>query len=292
MRSYGPGMIPDTQLRDPTAVLARLLDDELAFSPSFQGRYSNHGAMALIALHQMGASPERLGAELQRHGREESEPREDTELLAERIDEVARDGIEATVRVRAPALVTGPGSQLFHPLIRLAYALGVGHGGQVAAALLDWEHRFQPGPGDSSEASAALPDDLADVDPVDALSRFALAAHATAEEFVTLHLVTGARALRMVSRWVDEATAQQLAIHAARSMDAAYASVGAPPLLAADKLDSLRRGALPNRDQIAERAIASTDPHVIKLADVALSEEERTGDMLYRHLAARWLAVA
>ena len=44
---------------------------------------------------------------------------------------------------------------------------------------------------------------------------------------------------------------------------------------------------LPTREQIAERAISDRDPHVIKLANVALVEETRTGDPLYRYSAAR-----
>ena len=40
--------------------LGRLLDDELAFSPSFRRYYSNHLAMALVALDQLGAPAEVL----------------------------------------------------------------------------------------------------------------------------------------------------------------------------------------------------------------------------------------
>jgi hypothetical protein len=276
-------LITSTSVPPSTTVLQRLLDEELAFSPSFRGRYSNHGAMALVALHQMGASPERLEAEFAQRAREESEPRDDVDELGVRLAEIERDGIAPTVATRVPQLASGPGSQLFHPLIRLAYALGVGHAGQVAAALLDWERRFQQGP-------TASPDTVAlDTVALDVVSNLALAAHATADDFVTLHFVTGARALRVVSGWVDDATAQQLAARAAAYMTEAYARLGAPPLADAERLDALRRVPLPDRATIAERAIESTDAHVIKLADVALAEEERTGDPLYRYLAARWL---
>lgn len=281
-KSHTSSSIPQTR-----AVLHRLLDDELAFSPSFHGHYSNHGAMSLVALHQLGATPERLEAELDQHAREESEPRDDTDQLAARLDEIGRNGIAATVRARVPELANGPGSQLFHPIIRLAYALGVGHAGQVAAGLLDWERRFQ-----SSPVVDDLADHRADGDPLDALSSFALAAHATAEEFITLHFVTGARAVRVVSDWVDDATARRLVAHAAPYMVATYDRVGAPTFLDTEGLEALRRGPLPDRATIIEDAIASTDPHVIKLADVALTEEDRTGDPLYRYLAARWLEVA
>jgi hypothetical protein len=57
--------------------------------------------------------------------------------------------------------------------------------------------------------------------------------------------------------------------------------------LGAAQLDGLRRFPLPLRALIAERAIADRDPHVIKLANVALAEEERTSDAIYRYAAAR-----
>ena len=81
-----------------------------------------------------------------------------------RLAEVARDGIAATVQARVPALVTCPASQLFHPVIRLGYALDVGHEGQVAAALLDWERRRHvlPTP-DTAPGSRRLPDVAADL---------------------------------------------------------------------------------------------------------------------------------
>jgi hypothetical protein len=302
-----------------SATLAHLLDEELAFSPSFQRHYSSHLAMALVALAQMGASPEVLQRTFAASA---LEPRDDVDELEERRREVARDGIAAVVRARVPALVAAPGSQLFHPMIRLAYALDVGHEGQAAAALLDWERRFQalplpePVPGgrrlpdvaahlaaqptgtwahtfdldgiarrpELVEALAGLALDAATLDDV---SAFAIAAHTVADDFITLHLVTGARALRTVCAWVDDDTARHLAAHAARVMAVAYAAVGAPPLPIPADLEALRRVDLPTRSAIAERAIRDHDPHVIKLANVALVEEERTGDALYRYSAAR-----
>lgn len=315
-------MATDTAPRTGSATLARLLDEELAFSPSFQRLYSTHLAMALVALDQMGASAEVLQATFDATVRAELEPRDDVDVLEKRRQEVATEGIAATVRARLPALAAGPHSQLFHPMIRLAYALDVGHEGQVAAALLDWERRRQvlpvPGP---TPGVRRLPDvaaDLAghppgtwahtfDLDTIarrpemqdalagvaldeatlDDVSAFAIEAHTVADEFVTLHMVTGARALRAVSAWVDDDTAHRLVAHAVPAMAVAYAAVGAPPLLGPAALDAVRRSVLPSREAIAERAIRDHDPHVVKLTNVALVEEERTGDPLYRHSAAR-----
>ena len=56
-------------------------------------------------------------------------------------------------------------------------------------------------------------------------------------------------------------------------MTVGYAAVGAPPLLDSAELGVLRQVPLPPPDAIAERAAADSDPHVIKLANVALVEE-------------------
>ncbi|WP_116999532.1 questin oxidase family protein [Desertimonas flava] len=304
------------------SVLARLLDDELAFSPSYRGYFSNHLAMELAALQRLGAPDGVLRSVFDAHARNGPEARTDGEVLAERLREVASDGIAATVRDRAPALVDAPGTALFHPIIRLAYGLDVAHEGQVAAALLDWETRRHALPvpepsaggrrlGDIAAVLSARPagtwhetfdldgtarrpelrESLRDVafdrGTLDDVSSFAIAAHIAADHFITLHLVTGARAIRTVSEWVDDATAARLAAHALPVMAVAYAAAGAPRLPGRAELDALRRTSLPSREQIAERAIADLDAHVVKLADVALAEEERTGDPLYRVAAGR-----
>jgi len=306
----------------PNPSMRELLDAELAFSPSFMGRFSNHLAMVLVALHQLGASSAVLRSVFDAHAAASSELRDDWDVLEMRLHEVARDGIAATVRARVPELVTHPASQLFHPVIRLGYALDVGHEGQVAAALLDWERRGHvlatpdtaPGPRRLAEVAADLtrrsseswthtfdldsiarhPDLRAaltgvalDEHTLDDVSSFAIAAHTAADDFITLHLVTGARAIRTVSEWVDIGTARRLAAHTVPAMVVAYAAAGTPPLLSPDAVDAVRRSPLPTREQIAERAINNRDPHVIKLANVALAEETRTGDLLYRYNAAR-----
>lgn len=316
-------MTPNATLSTaPATALARLLDAELAFSPSFLRRYSNHLAMALAALYRLGAPESVLQATFDAHAARESEPRTDVDVLAERRREVARDGIAATVAARAPAVTGAPGSQLFHPVIRLSYGLDVGHEGQVAAALLDWETRYHalplpaPTPGtrrlaDVAAALAELPagtwphtfdlDGIArrpelraaldgvalDEATLDDVSAFAIAAHTTADDFVTLHLVTGARAVRVLGDWLDADAMQHLVASTVPAMAVGYAAVGAPPLLGPAELDDLRRSSLPSRQEIAERAVHDHDPHVVKLADVALVEEERTGDPLYRRAAAR-----
>jgi hypothetical protein len=311
-----------TTTRAASATLHRLLDEELAFSPSIQGIFSSHLPMALVALEQMGAGPDRLQAVFDAHARHpEVELRTDRDVLDVRLAEVARDGIAPTVRRRVPEVLDAPGTALFHPAIRLAYALEVGHGGQVAAALLDWEQRRVAAPPLPSRGDRRLTDVAAslashptgtwsrsfDLDGIarraeilqalagvalddhtlDDVSAFALAAHATADDFITLHLVTGARAVRTIAGYLDDANALALAAHSLPIMAIAYVAVGAPPLLSAAELDERRAAPLPSVERIEERAVAARDPHVIKLANVALAELERTGDPLYQHLASR-----
>jgi hypothetical protein len=310
-----------TRTGDAAATLHRLLDDDLQFSPSYRGSFSNHLAMALVGLAQLGAPADVLAATLAAHARHDPEYRDDRDVLERRIDEVRRDGIAATLHRRLPELVDAPATALFHPMIRLAYALDVGHEGQVAAALLDWERRRDvlpvavvPGgrrrlpdvaavlasapPGTwprtfdlhgiarRAVTRAALRGVAVDEHTIDDVSSFALAAHLAADDFVTLHLVTGARAARAVAAWLEPDEARRLATAMTAAMAVGYAAVGAPPLLGPAELTALRQLALPAPAEIASQAIADDDPHVIKLANVALVEGQRTGDRLYRFVAA------
>ena len=117
----------------PTSTLEQLLDDELRFASSFRRIYSNHLAMELVALDQLGAAPDVLRHVFDAHAAGESEPRVDRDELAVVRHEVRRAGIATAVRTRVPTLVHGPSTALFHPLIRLAYGLDVDHEGRVAA---------------------------------------------------------------------------------------------------------------------------------------------------------------
>lgn len=312
------------------ATLTEVLDAELRFSPSIHGVYSNHLAMELVALHQLHAEPDVLQHVFDDHGRHGSEPRDDVADLEAVRRQVVGGGIVDTVRSWIPRLAHAPSTALFHPAIRLAYALDVGHGGQVAAALLDWQRRLQPLPradelktrrNDRGGPSRRLADVAAeltwaaggrwartfDLDGVarrpevvdamrdltldehtlDDVSSFALAAHVAADDFLTLHLVTGARAVRAIAAVVDADTAQVLVVHTARAMAVVHAAIGAPALLDEDALARRRGSGLPSDEAIAAAAIADLDPHVVKLANVAIVEAARSGDPLYRYVAAR-----
>jgi hypothetical protein len=98
-----------------------------------------------------------------------------------------------------------------------------------------------------SELRDALDGVALDQHTLDDISAFAIAAHVAADDFITLHLVTGARALRAVSELLDDEVALQLAAHTVPVMAVGYAAVGAPPLPTVDELDALRRSPLPER---------------------------------------------
>jgi hypothetical protein len=163
----------------------------------------------------------------------------------------------------------------------------------VAADLADWpagtwRRSFDLGGiARRPELGAALVGVALDEHTLDDVSSFAIAAHIAADDFITLHLVTGARGVRTVAHWLDGDVAARLAANTLPMLAVAYAAVGAPRLLDPAELDALRRSPLPSRALIAERAIGDRDPHVIKLANVALAEEERTSDAIYRYAAAR-----
>ena len=78
-------MTTPTTIPGPSPALDRVLDAELAYSPSFRKHYSSHLAMALVALHQLGAPPDALDSTLDAHARNELEPRDDRDVLDERI---------------------------------------------------------------------------------------------------------------------------------------------------------------------------------------------------------------
>jgi len=311
---------------NPTPIsptLGRLLDGELAFSTVYRRYYASHLAMSLVALEALGAPPSVLEDTFAAHERHAT-PREDPAAVDAVRAEIARDGIETTVRAHAPALVDGPGSQLFHAAIRLAYGLDAGHEGQVAAALVDWEGRNTVLPvAEPTRGTRRMPDVLAMVATApditrrdhsirdlgaiaeldgfraavgelalddhtwDEIAALALHAHVAADDFFTLHMVTGAHAVRVVSEVLRGEVADRFAARTVQVMATAYLGVGAPTLPTPDQLDAIRRPPLPSWDEIAAAAVADGDAHVVKLVYVSRAEHGRTDDPLYQYLAAR-----
>lgn len=141
------------------------LDRALVLPPEYRAGLSNHLPMALHALHELGADPNRLIAFARQYTARfaVSRPAQLSTLdadwrealgrfdaydafqrhFADRIRAVGRD---ATLRESLPALAPGLAAAAFHGLIRTAHAVQAAHDGELASALAYWAARWQPLP--------------------------------------------------------------------------------------------------------------------------------------------------
>ena len=305
------------------STLDRLLDAELDFDPVAEHGFTNHLAMGLTAAARLGADSEALQRWYDREVSSGSilprTPRPD--WLATDTARIERTGISAAVESMLPLLVERIGG-LFHWMIRLDLAIDAGHTGQVANALGDWGGRRSSGyPFPEPSGTASIPDTLdaiaaaaagsdtgrgehlavveqqwlrelvaaaGDVGDGDALlAEIAVAVadlHWAADEFVTLHMVTGTRAARAVAPFLDADHRLVLARGHLLAIGAARARASAPrpqPASVPDAAD------LADWDRIASAAVASRDDHVVKLAYACRLEQAATGRGVYQAIAAR-----
>jgi len=233
---------------------------------------------------------------------------------------LARDGEEATLRRVLPVLLQGVSAAALHGAIRTAHAVESGHRGELAAALAYWGWRWQPllppPPGDAlpfdrwaarlvAEAPAwtmqaplislrmagaseskpyrALAGRLAPApDLLAQLAALAVARYAETRNFTVLHMVTGLRALRVLSPWLafDEAQVRGL-VHA---FTAAYLAARLAPRAAP------RHAPARSWDEVIAAAIAQDDDHIIKIVHACRAEAAVYGEG--RYLEAARVAVA
>lgn len=304
-------------------VLDRLLDAELSFDPVARRGFINHTAMALVAARRLGAGDD----DLERWFRDDASgdflvPRERPDWLARETDDVRRRGARLVAAEQLPALIAAPGSQFFHAVIRLELALDADHPGQVANALHNWaEHDTPLGPaptpaGDrrfaevldvlrAERLAGRLPETAAgglathDVfrstfdtlaerpELLEEVAATVAAIHTSANDFGTLHLATGTRAVQAVADLVDEPTRRELARRTAQAVALLWATFGAPEPAGPAELERRREQAPSSWATTCRRAIDTGDHHVVKLVYAARLEQEATGDNLYRWLAAR-----
>jgi hypothetical protein len=304
--------------RRSTPTLGRLLDDELAYGTDARDGFISHAAMGLIAAARLGADD----ATLKRWFQAELDDRylvrrpERPAWLAERLVRVDENGIEAEVRSTVGDLVDRTGG-FFHWMIRLELAIDIGHPGQVANALGDWQLRPRRSPGEvpvptgsravsdvlhelwSSDERRGGPSEapgttglarwVADevADAPDLLGETAAAVadlYWEAGDFVTLHMVTGTRAARALVPFLDETDRRRLALahlHAVASVAPRVPRPGRGPGPVPDPTT------LPDWSEIGAAAIETRDDHVVKLTYAARLEEEATGRPIYRAIAAR-----
>ena len=231
-------------------------------------------------------------------------------------------GPDATLHALLPALWPGSAGAAFHGLIRTAHAVQSGHTGELAAALAYWAARWQaaPVPAVSRLPVASLPvtewaaqleaaalelrlpgrlislrigvavqtpayaalADATSLDSLSPLSDWAADLYARSGNFTVLHVVTAARAARVLWPWTTARSAVlQDLLHAVTAAVLASHLQRAAPLGADD--------ALPTWPELVDRAVASDDEHEIKLVHALVEECEVYGEGRRRQAAARVL---
>jgi hypothetical protein len=241
--------------------------------------------------------------------------------------EVASRGAEAVLGDHLPLLVPGIAASALHALMRLAYARLTGDADEVGVALGYWAMTYLPlrftGKSEplTSDPAAILDrlrgiDELRDIHPdsdllwrwmrevsrkaafppvadwlrpapdtLDRLASASLAFYAGTMTFEALHALTGVHWLRLLGRdWPDEGLALR---YFWQAITAVYPKIGMPVLPGPEDLAAMRATEAPDWPEIKERACLSDDEHDISLAFSASEEEARTGDRLYRVVAAR-----
>lgn len=297
--------------------LAPLLDAGAAYDAEYgPNSLSNHRPMALAALHRLGADEARLAAFDAAYSRRlqpmpPPEPWPAGEPWPDHLGDTRwwprfralfaewwrEEGSDLLVPV-LPRLLEGVGAAAFHGLIRTAYGLQVRHAGEIADGLAYWACRWLPLDG----TPAALPriglifEDMMDVSarrgfdaavkrvPLDdgTLARLAgesALLYAGSGDFVALHLVTSAHALRTVLPFVDDP------LQGVAGYRRAW--------IAARKASGVRPGPAPAPmpwDEIVARAIACDDDHVIKLVDSCREETAHHGGDAWQRAATRAVA--
>lgn len=148
----------------PTHALQRLLDAGAAHDAEYDGGLANHLPMALVALHGLGASDDRLSAYATSYAvrLRPAPPARGWEAgaaWASRLGEgplawsayrdlfgqwLRHERAESVLRQLLPRLAEGVGAAAFHGLIRTAYAVQAKHLGELVDALAYWACTWQP----------------------------------------------------------------------------------------------------------------------------------------------------
>jgi hypothetical protein len=322
--------------------LAQLLDANAGFALDARGT-TDHCPMALAALAQMGASSERLGAFFDRWTGTYSiiETQPDTALeggnwLAQLGNPAAfnslrrhfRESIEEQGASKMIADVVGhapfaPATGAFHAIIRTAYGIEAGHGGEIAAGLAAYAATNLPIPYEWNGRQPALsvhhglailsnrfsgtrwPDgsitgrlkaiaanaDFREALPappeaaslLDDMARNAIGLYWQTADFTVLHMVTGMHAARVLLAQLPAGLAHPFLASTWAAFCAAYVSAGAPAPHPADP-----PGLEARWPEVLRLAIGSDDDHVIKMAYTCFQEHLRDrGSPYYLAAASR-----
>jgi Questin oxidase-like len=243
------------------------------------------------------------------------------------VQRVARDGGRATIRAVLPVLAPGIGASAFHPLMRLAYGVMENDEEEIGIALGFWAATYLPlrEPGTSNgltldpaefllraaalpglcdavpesdlvwhnmRAVAAMPSFvevvdwlIVDSETLDRMAATSLALFAGTMSFEALHAVTGCHWLRLLQPVAPDMA--PLLRHFWTAIAALMPKMGFPTPPSVEQLAIWRRYPCPGWPEIKATAVASDDEHDPSLVFSAFEEWRRTGDVLYRHVAAR-----
>ena len=291
-------------------------DNPRVYAPEYGGGLTNHLPMCLVALAKLGASDERrrafTAAYAQRLEAAGPWPRADAFAA-----DVEQRGADLVLRERLRALLPGLAGAAFHGVIRTAYA-AMSHkdAREVGAALayladtgleldvptngpivdvgaLAERLRAQriPAPAGRTitERLRAVVAEQRFVDVVRDLavdgttlgqvSGLGARWYLAADNFVSLHVLTGAHAVRVLRPWTADERAADRAL--ALAALACFVACGSPARAEA------RGGARAEDTELTARALASDDDHLAKLVLACRAEERALEDQIYRIVATR-----
>lgn len=241
------------------------------------------------------------------------------------VDAIARYGVAVAVPALVSELADGLAGSAFHEIIHLAYALEHGGGDEVANALGHWKTVYRvldlppAGGGDrdvrdvlaeiqkrsdlrppklggliiAQLGAAATVPGFAEVvataryddSTIGQLAAAGLAAFLADPNIITVHMLTGAHAVRIIKQHMG-APGDAVAKQFWPAFAAAYTVIGAPAL---DRDAREAVVGVPNWEALRNVALASDDEHVIKSV-YSCRQESRVygGDAQYRLAAARY----
>jgi hypothetical protein len=287
---------------------------------------SDHLPMTVVALAEMGATPERIETWAEWYAATNALRPADAEERGRRglwYHRISVEGSEAVLAAVLPELAGGIGAAAFHAAIRAAYAVERDDEAELASALESWEREYLDLPGPAVTRTVELSEALrvlgrskihvgshgmiytqmlsasaqaefhtiAELVPsssdIDAMAIAAAVAFAQSGDFTALHVMTGTHAMRTLSSFFVDAEAAMPAFW--RAYAAAALVAGTVPSLEPNTLIKLRSEAPADWEPLLAQAIAQDDEHVIKATYTAWRLDTALHDPIFRTAAKRYL---
>jgi hypothetical protein len=183
----------------------------------------------------------------------------------------------------APASAVSPSSGGPLDLLRsIAETPALAHHGQRDGAIFEQIRVVAAMPEFAPAAASALA--AKDV-TIASLADAAAALYAAAPTFASLHVVTSAHALRVLSPRLDDPAAASRSL--LQAFGAVYVAMGTPALNPDEDRSRTEASAPPSWEAIAAAAAASNDEHVIKMVYTCREEAGAYRQPLYQSFAAK-----